>query len=363
MHRPSARVSSLLTLLSFLKPFLPLRYYEWQKKPPTKIAHFTRLPLTPKQTNASPPLMFFAGLWDSVTYQSPVESRFKPSDDPEDTREPYPTGNPLPLATFTILTTDPAKDIRWLHDRMPCILSGWEDVSRWLDLGEVKGWEDGKGGTGDLLRGTAGLDWWGCSLLLLVHVPDEPFHKSFPVPPEVGKIGKNSPTFIQPVSERSDGIKSFFQKQQPSPAKKADKSSSPTKPEPDAEPDDNEDISIAGDKKEKVEDLDTKGDKEKGLGDDSNAPNPEPIADVKPSGRSDRNAKRKREVGEDEGEAESKAENNPERRAGHQTKVIRRVPSDDTNKAVSLQMLPSLGVIDCTISNLRSRASSRHQRR
>jgi len=42
---------------------------------------------------------------------------------------------------------------------MPCILTGWEEVGKWLDLGEVKGWEAGKGGTGDLLKGTAGLDW------------------------------------------------------------------------------------------------------------------------------------------------------------------------------------------------------------
>ena len=139
-------------------------YYEWQKKPPAKVAHFTRLPLTPKHTNASPPLMFIAGLWDSVTYDSPVESRFRPSEpDPEtgekDTREPYPTGNPLPLATFTILTTAPHRYIGWLHDRMPCVLAGWDEVRRWLDLGEVRGWEDGKEGTGALLHSTGGLDW------------------------------------------------------------------------------------------------------------------------------------------------------------------------------------------------------------
>lgn len=39
------------------------------------------------------------------------------------------------------------------------------------------------------------------------------------MPPEVGKVGTNSPTYIQPVSQRSDGIKSFFQKQAASPAK------------------------------------------------------------------------------------------------------------------------------------------------
>ena len=101
--------------------------------------------------------MFFAGLYDHVKYVAPVESRFQPREG--DTREPYPTGNPIPLATYTILTTTPAKDIEWLHDRMPCILNTWDEVERWLDLGEVKGWEDGKGGTGDLLHGTPGLDW------------------------------------------------------------------------------------------------------------------------------------------------------------------------------------------------------------
>lgn len=140
------------------------RYYEWQKKSPTtKVAHFTRLPFSSKDTNAKSapyPLLFLAGLYDVVTYTSPVESRFKPSDDPEDTREPYPTGNPVPLATYTILTTAPAKDLAWLHDRMPCMLDGWEEVRRWLDLGEVKGWEEGKGGTGELLRGKPGLEWY-----------------------------------------------------------------------------------------------------------------------------------------------------------------------------------------------------------
>ena len=140
-------------------------YYEWFKRTPaSKQAHFTRLPLGEKDTNASPPVLFFAGLYDVVHYASPVESRFQPRDDPEtgekDTREPYPTGNPVPLATFTILTTTPAKDIRWLHDRMPCILTGEDEIEKWLDLGEhPKGWVEGRGGTGDLLTSKAGLDW------------------------------------------------------------------------------------------------------------------------------------------------------------------------------------------------------------
>ena len=101
--------------------------------------------------------MFFAGLYDIVKYVSPVESKFEKRQG--DDRDPYPTGNPVPLTTFTILTTSPAKDIEWLHDRMPCILKSEEEIMRWLDLGEVKGWEEGKGGTGDLLKGVPGLDW------------------------------------------------------------------------------------------------------------------------------------------------------------------------------------------------------------
>ena len=135
-------------------------YYEWHKRSPTaKVAHFTRLPLGPKDDNAAPPLIFFAGLWDVVRYLAPVESKFQAREG--DDREPYPTGNPLPLATYTILTTTPTKDIEWLHDRMPCVLQGEDEVERWLGLGELaeKGWEEGKGGTGALLRGMPGLDW------------------------------------------------------------------------------------------------------------------------------------------------------------------------------------------------------------
>lgn len=132
-------------------------YYEWQKKGATKVAHFARLPLDGHEA-LQPPLMFFAGLWDTVKYVDPVPSKFVPG--PDDDREPYPTGNPVPLSTFTIITTVPSKDMVWLHDRMPCILTSEEDIRRWLDLGqEPKGWVEGKGGTADLLVSFEGLDW------------------------------------------------------------------------------------------------------------------------------------------------------------------------------------------------------------
>ncbi|WVF69072.1 hypothetical protein IAT40_003846 [Kwoniella sp. CBS 6097] len=346
-------------------------YYEWLKKPSTKIPHFTRLPLGKGDTVDHPPVLFFAGLYDIVKYVSPVSSSFVPSDDPSDKREPYPTGNPLPLATFTILTTEPTKDLRWLHDRMPCILSDWDQVARWLDLGEVKGWEEGKAGTGVLLKGTAGLDCYA-------------------VPSEVGKIGNNSPTFIQPVSERSDGIKSFFQKQAPSPAKPkkearedsgkttnegkeervkagSQQQSQPVKTENTGiVKEENDDIkpkpSVSEKQtvKEEAEGIESRvkaDDTEKGLGDDSNAPNDNNQSTQNPRiGKTDviteegkvepsddevmivdsPKGKRKRDKQDKDGKEDTEIggdkEKDTPRQGGHQTKVVRR-NVDDSQKA------------------------------
>ena len=172
---------------------------------------------------------------------------------------------------------------------------------------------------------------------------------SFPVAPEVGKIGNNSPTFIQPVSERSDGIKSFFQKQQASPAKpmptsKAGKSSTPTKPQEKPAFNKKEEI------KAEVDGIESKieeGDEEKGLGDDSNAPNSSVTVEEKPALRDEDGAamkseekprvegKRKRDQQDGGAEQDAEEEAKSERKGGHQTRVIRRTTSDDSKKAVS----------------------------
>jgi putative SOS response-associated peptidase YedK len=130
-------------------------YYEWQKKGVTKVAHFARLPLRDGDSAEQPPLLFFAGLWDTVKYEAPVASKFVPADD--DDREPYPTGNPVPLSTFTILTTVPSADLAWLHDRMPCVLTSEEEIARWLDIGEAHGWQEGRSGTAEVLHSFKGL--------------------------------------------------------------------------------------------------------------------------------------------------------------------------------------------------------------
>jgi len=177
---------------------------------------------------------------------------------------------------------------------------------------------------------------------------------SYPVPPEVGKVGKESPTFIQPVSERSDGIKSFFNKQSPSKSKaKAEPQSTSSRPK----------RSVKGEVKEEVKEepkVDPEGikseitpkDEEKGLGDDSNAPNPNPSSDIELVDAPDSKEKVKKEV-KDETPAKEEPEKEDEEKedlsttltkrkrdekggAGQRTKVIRR--DDDSKSAVSSRL-------------------------
>jgi len=187
---------------------------------------------------------------------------------------------------------------------------------------------------------------------------------SYPVPPEVGKVGKESPTFIQPVSERSDGIKSFFNKQSPAKAKseidpglqpKAEPKADPTQsekvkeePEPKSidkakEPESTKSSSSSSktnpvkDDPEGIESKITPKDQEKGLGDDSNAPNP--VSDTKPS-ISDTKVQDEGdgiEEKEDLSTTLTKRKRDEKGGAGQRTKVIRR--DSDPKSAVS----PSLG--------------------
>jgi hypothetical protein len=161
---------------------------------------------------------------------------------------------------------------------------------------------------------------------------------SFPVPPEVGKIGTNSPTFIEPVSERSDGIKSFFTKQ--SPAKKGP-AQTPAKAE--SKPDTGSKAkSRAKELKSEIVD----GDEEQDLGDDSNAPNPVKSEDEKPSLKREASeeistpSKRNRKSAPKEEpievlDDEDAKKPSSKRKGGHQTKVVRKT-EDEGNEAVSL---------------------------
>jgi hypothetical protein len=93
--------------------------------------------------------------------------------------------------TYTIITTDSNKQLKFLHDRMPVILdNGSEEIRTWLDPN----------------RHT-----WSKELQSLLKPYDGEL-EVYPVNKDVGKVGNNSPTFIIPLtsSENKSNIANFF---------------------------------------------------------------------------------------------------------------------------------------------------------
>ena len=94
------------------------------------------------------------------------------------------------------MTTDANKQLSFLHDRMPLILATPGQLTAWLDTS---------------------TQTWSPKLSKLVR-PYTPLDRKYdlvcyPVPVEVGKVGEESSTFIEPVSKRKDGIEAMFAKQ------------------------------------------------------------------------------------------------------------------------------------------------------
>ncbi|KAH7400043.1 hypothetical protein BKA64DRAFT_473379 [Cadophora sp. MPI-SDFR-AT-0126] len=138
-------------------------FYEWLKKGKEKVPHFIK--------RKDGQLMCVAGLWDCVQYEGSDEKHY----------------------TYTIITTDSNKQLKFLHDRMPVILeNGSEEIRTWLDPG----------------RHT-----WSKELQSLLK-PFDGELEVYAVSKEVGKVGNNSPTFIVPVasSENKSNIANFFAK-------------------------------------------------------------------------------------------------------------------------------------------------------
>ncbi|KAL4942986.1 hypothetical protein BDV06DRAFT_211418 [Aspergillus oleicola] len=136
-------------------------YYEWEKRGKNKIPHFTK--------RKDGDLMYFAGLWDSVTYEGSSEK----------------------LYTFTVITTSARPSLSWLHDRMPVILDPKSDAwNAWLDPKRTS---------------------WSKDLQAALK-PYEGDLECYQVPKEVGKVGNNSPDFIVPVDskENKSNIVNFF---------------------------------------------------------------------------------------------------------------------------------------------------------
>ncbi|KAI5119339.1 hypothetical protein M0805_004016 [Coniferiporia weirii] len=139
-------------------------YYEWQKKGRDRLPHFTK--------HKDGKLMLLAGLYDSVTLEGSTE----------------------PLWTFTVVTTDANRQFSWLHDRMPIVLSTQAQLDAWLD--------------------TSSQTWSERAAKVIRPYNDRVRQlECYAVPTDVGKVGAESPTFIEPVAKRRDGIEAMFAKQ------------------------------------------------------------------------------------------------------------------------------------------------------
>ena len=138
-------------------------FYEWLKKNNGK----ERIPHYIKRKDGR--LMCFAGLWDCVKYEDSDKK----------------------IYTYTIITTDANKQIKFLHDRMPVIFEqGSEAVRIWLDPNRYE---------------------WSKELQSLLKPYDGEL-EIYPVNKEVGKVGNNSPSFIIPLDskENKSNIANFF---------------------------------------------------------------------------------------------------------------------------------------------------------
>ncbi|KAG4435875.1 hypothetical protein IFR05_008641 [Cadophora sp. M221] len=141
-------------------------FYEWLKKGKEKVPHYIK--------RKDGQLMCVAGLWDCVQYEGTY-------------------GLDEKHYTYTIITTDSNKKLKFLHDRMPVVFeNGSEEMRTWLDPGRYT---------------------WSKELQSLL----KPYNgelEVYAVSKEVGKVGNNSPTFIIPVasSENKSNIANFFAK-------------------------------------------------------------------------------------------------------------------------------------------------------
>ena len=167
-------------------------FYEWLKvggpSSKEKIPHYVK--------RKDGKLMCFAGLWDCVRYEN------KGKDGEVD-------GEPEKHYTYTVITTDSNKQLKFLHDRMPVIMDpGSEAIRTWLDPKRAE---------------------WSKELQELLK-PYEGELEVYPVSKEVGKVGHNSPSFIVPVAskENKNNIANFF-------AKGADKKKAAEKVKPEVE--------------------------------------------------------------------------------------------------------------------------------
>lgn len=156
-------------------------FFEW-----LKVGSKEKLPHYVKREDGR--LMCFAGLWDCVQYQGKqlfisiafwllVILHF--------------LGAKEKNYTYTVITTDSNKQLKFLHDRMPVIMDPYStDIKTWLDPARHQ---------------------WSDELQSLLK-PFEGELVVYPVSQEVGKVGNNSPSFVVPrdSKENKSNIANFF---------------------------------------------------------------------------------------------------------------------------------------------------------
>ena len=144
-------------------------YYEWLKSPTGN----KKTPYYVKRRDSQ--MLCLAGLWNKV-------KRGEKS-----------------WYTFTIVTTSASDDLKWLHDRMPVMISDVSSMSKWIDL-KTK-W------SGDLLSSIGKLQ-----------TKDE--LEWYEVSPEVGKVKNNNSSLNKPFQAKKQSISQFFRpKDKPESAK------------------------------------------------------------------------------------------------------------------------------------------------
>ncbi|KAG6813542.1 hypothetical protein H0H92_009934 [Tricholoma furcatifolium] len=156
-------------------------YYEWLTKGKEKLPHFTK--------HRSGAVMLMAALYDSVVLEG--MSYYLDFNLPA----LKVAGQSKPLFTFSIVTTSANKEFSWLHDRQPVILSTRAALDAWLDTSQHQTW-------------TPAL-----TKLVQPYSDVENPLECYQVPKEMGKVGTESPSFIEPISARKDGIQAMFSKQ------------------------------------------------------------------------------------------------------------------------------------------------------
>ncbi|KDN36187.1 hypothetical protein RSAG8_11019, partial [Rhizoctonia solani AG-8 WAC10335] len=131
-------------------------YYEWLKKGSSKAPHYVKHPQD---------LLLLAGFYEIVKGTDPPRTTY----------------------TCTILTTEANSQLAFLHDRMPVILSG-EQALEWLDV--EKGWRP--------------------EVLEELRKPYGGKLVCYEVPPGVGKVGNEDPSFVEPLAKKKGGIEAMM---------------------------------------------------------------------------------------------------------------------------------------------------------